>query len=88
MMTAQDDELMSDAMKKYVSDWKSAGDTSNTYIKTWHDLHAAHWDEVRRPAVEVLPLTPVKIHIVGALLKEGGYRGPGNYMTGMKNLHI
>ena len=44
MMTAQDDELMSDAMKKYVSDWKSAGDTSTSYIKTWHDLHAAHWD--------------------------------------------
>ena len=75
MMTAHDDHLMTDAMKKYVSDWKSAGDTITFYIKTWHDLHAAHWDGVRRPAEEVLPLTPVKIHVVGALLKEGGDMG-------------
>ena len=88
MAAAQDDQLMADAMKNYVTDWKSAGDTTTFYIKTWHDLHAAHWDGVRRPADEVLPLTPIKIHVVGALLKEGGYRGPGNYMTAMKNLHI
>ena len=52
-----------------MKDWRSAGDTSDDYYKTWSDLHIAHWDGIRRPALPVLPLTPTKIHIIGALLK-------------------
>ena len=69
---AADDELMAGAMAAYVGDWNSASDTSEFYFRTWTQLHRAHWDGVRRPAHAVLPLVPLYIHVVGALLKVGG----------------
>ena len=71
-----------------MKDWMSAGDTSDDYYKTWSDLHIAHWDGIRRPALPVLPLTPTKIHIIGALLKLGGYRSAKNYINVLKTRHV
>ena len=58
MKVAADDELMKHAMAAYVGDWKSAGDTSEYYSRTWAQLYRAHWDGVRRPAYDILPLLP------------------------------
>ena len=66
------DEEMQKAMANYLDDWRSAGDTSEDYWRSWQQLHTAHWDGWRRPAAAVLPLDALKIHIVGALLKVGG----------------
>ena len=75
-------------MHIYTKEWKSTGDTSSSYYSTWTQLHKAHWDGLRRPAYPVLPLTPIFIHIVGALLKAGGYRATKNYMAAAKEQHL
>ena len=80
MQGAQDDTVFDAAMKAYVKDWASSGDTSEHYFVTWSSLHTAHWDGIRRPAEDVLPLSPVKIHTIGCLLKLGGYRAAKNYL--------
>ena len=85
--TARNFEAMDEAMSKYMEDWTSAGDTSQSYIKSWHDFHEAHWDGLLRPALEALPLTPQKIHVVGALLKLSGYRSAKIYLSAIKKLH-
>ena len=36
----------------------------------------------------MLPLLPICIHTVGALLKVGGYRSTGNYLSAAKEQHI
>ena len=65
---------MERAMNTYVADWRSAGDTSEDYWKTWSQLHAVHWDGWRREAAPLIPLSALKIHVVGSLLKVGCYR--------------
>ena len=69
---AADDALMTAALGTYVDEWRSAGDTSDAYWSTWCQLHRAHWDGLRRPALPPVPLVPLFIHVVGALLKVGG----------------
>ena len=81
------DEEMERAMATYVGDWRSAGDTSEDYWRSWQQLHAAHWDGWRRPAAHALPLDALKIHVVGALLKVGGYRSSYNYLGVAKTRH-
>ena len=71
MQAARDDNIMADAMSSHMKDWRSAGDTREGYMRTWIDLHTARWDVLRRPALPALPLTPPKIHVIGALLKLG-----------------
>ena len=68
---ASDSQAINDALAEYVRDWKSAGDTSEDYWRTWLELHEAHWDGHRRPRQDAIPLDPLKIHIIGTLLKIG-----------------
>ena len=84
MEGALDDAIFDNAMKSYVKDWASSGDTSEHYFVTWSSLHTAHWDGIRRPATGVLPLTPVKVHTIGCLLKLGGNRSAKNYLDVVK----
>ena len=79
---------MDAALADYVRDWKSAGDTSEDYWRTWLELHEAHWDGLRRPRQSAIPLDPLKIHIIGTLLKIGRYRSSKNYLTVAKTKHI
>ena len=83
--TARDPEAMDAAMSNYMKDWVSQGDTSDTYVKSWMDFHEAHWDEALRP-LDVLPLTPQKMHVVGALLTHADYRSAKNYLSAVKKL--
>ena len=77
--TAQDDEAMGQAMKDYMGDWYSPGDTTESYVKTWTDFHQAYWGGIRREKLDVLPLTPMKMHTVGSFFKKGTYRSAKNY---------
>ena len=69
---------------------KSAGDTSEYNTRTWRDYHArVDWIRLGLPQdCEALPLTPVRITIVGAILKEADYRSARNYMSAIKGDHI
>ena len=69
LAAAADDDQMKRAMSSYIQDWRSAGDTSDDYWSTWTQLHRAHWDGVRREAADLLPLDPLRVHIIGAWLK-------------------
>ena len=75
-------------MNTYITDWRSSGDTSEDYWRTWNQLYSAHWDGHRREAAHVVPLDALKIHIVGALLKVGGYRSAHNYLGVAKTKHV
>ena len=86
--TAANDHAMNTAMATYIEEWKSAGDTSDSYFNTWSAFHRAHWDGLRRPAYPVVPLTPIFVHVVGALLKIGGYRSTKNYLNAAKERHL
>ena len=85
---AADDDMMAHAMSSYIKDWRSAGDTSDDYWSTWSQLHRAHWDGIRRDALELLPLDPLRVHVIGALLKIGGYRSSSNYVDVAKTKHV
>ena len=39
MATARDPAAMEEAMNTYTKDWASAGDTTDSYLQTWYDLH-------------------------------------------------
>ena len=73
-------DLLKAAEKAYKQDWVSAGDTGHFNIKTWiemHDLYAgarSFHQADRNP----WPLTPLKIHGVGTLMKVSGYRSAKN----------
>ena len=71
MQIAADDQMMEQAMNDYQGDWKSAGDATDDYWRTWVELHCAHHDGLRRDAIPVLPLIPGRLHVAGALLKTG-----------------
>ena len=85
---AADDDQMAHAMASYIQDWRSAGDASDDYWSTWSQLHRAHWDGVRREVADVLPLDPLRVHIIGALLKIGGYRSSSNDIDVARTKHI
>ena len=88
LAVAMDAGAFEEALKKYKKDWTSAGDTSDYYYKTWCDLHDAYWYSSGRVYCDPLPLSPDKIHIIGALLKEGGYRSGKNFMSAAKVRHV
>ena len=79
--------MMAEAISNYEKDWKAAGDVGPYYYKTWCEFHRAHWDGIRRPMLSVLPLTVMKIHTVGDLLKIGGYRSSNNYIQEARTAH-
>ena len=64
--TSLDPEAMDAAMSNYMKGWVSQGDASDNYVKSWIDFHEANWDGALRPSMDVLPLTPQKIHVAGA----------------------
>ena len=88
LAAAADDGLMAHAMSNNIQDWRSAGDTSEDYWSTWGQLHRAHWDGVRREAASLLPLDPLRIHVIGSLLKLGGYRSTANYIDIAHTKHV
>ena len=67
-------------MDNNVKDWRSAGDTSEDYWRSWAQMHEAHRDGWRRLALPAVPLGPLKVHVVGSLLEVGGYRSARNYL--------
>ena len=88
MAGASDDGIFEQAMSRYIEDWTSAGDTSEYYWTTWVDIHSCHWDGLRRERLPPLPLTAIKFHTIGSLLKLGGYRSADNYATIAKRKHV
>ena len=82
------DQEMELAMNSYIADWRSAGDTSEDYWRTWTQLHTAHWDGRRREAAPLTPLSALKIHVFGSLLKRGGYRSSHNYLGVADTKHV
>lgn len=89
LQIASDPELLGAAMAKYQDEIRSSGDTSDAYVKTWQDFHeAVCWTKlgVAEP-YSVLPLTPLKISVVGAILKASGYRATKNYLASIKRAH-
>ena len=55
---------------------------------TWVDIHSCHWDGLRRERIPPLPVSPVKFHMFGCLLKLGGCRSADNYATIVKRMHV
>ena len=74
LAVAQDPQAFAEAERLYMKDWSSAGDTSNYYLITWLELHAAVGIAKGYGTWEAFPLTSERIHGVGTLLKAGGYR--------------
>ena len=66
----------------------SEGDTSTYNLITWVELHTAYGRTKRYDPWPTFPLTPTKIHGVGALLKGAAYRSPKNYLQVAKRHHI
>ena len=64
MEAALNDDVFEKARKAYEEGWVSSRDTSDYDYSTWAQLHTAHWDGQRSPSSEVLPLTPIHIHII------------------------
>ena len=85
---ARNPDLMSKAMDQYTAEWYSTNDTSSSNWNTWQEFHRAYWDHHGFPDEPVLPLTPQKIHIVGALFKVGRYRTTKNYLNISKTRHV
>ena len=84
---AADDEKFYKAFDKYMNETRSSGDTSHFNMKTWKEFHEAWFDGVRRPPQPIIPLTPLRIHVVGTMMKEGGYRSSKNYMDSVTAVH-
>ena len=88
MEVARNPELFDIAHKKYVAQWRSVGDTSESYWATWLDLHSAFWTTPGRDYQPPVPITPEKLHIIGTLLKEGHYFTPKNYLHQARKHHV
>ena len=86
---ASDPGLLQEALESYDRDVKSTNDTSQYYVKTWTELHeAVKWAELALDEHEpLLPLTAVKIRVVGSALKAGGYRSTKKYLSAIKQVH-
>ena len=87
LATSADYGLMDEAWERYHIDVRSAGDTSETNWNTWQELHYAYWHPWD-PSQDALPLTPLKLHIVGCLFKAGGYRTTKNYLSIAHQKHV
>ena len=81
-MVAADPALLDKAIANYNKDTRSAGDTSEFNTKTWRDYHhEVDLGRLGEPAnCPHLPLTPTKIMVIGAILKESDYRSAKNYV--------
>ena len=90
MKVASDPALLDAAIINFKKDTRSAGDTSEYNTKTWRDYHyGVDWGRLGEHAgCEPLPLTPTKITVIGAIMKEADYRSAKNYMSAMKADHI
>ena len=90
LQIAADPEQLQAALVTYDKEVLSAGDTSSFNVQTWHDVHwAVNWQSLGfDEAPEVLPLSPQKIRVVGAVLKEADYRSTKNYMSAVKKTHV
>ena len=77
---ARDPERLKTAIARYEKDEKSSGDTSEFNVRTWQEFHhGVDWSTFGLSVnEEVFPLTPMKIKVVGSILKESGYRSTGN----------
>ena len=60
---------LDEAVVKYKKEIRSVNDTSDHYIKTWHDFHhAVCWTRFGlADPCPVLPPTPAKIRILGSI---------------------
>ena len=86
---ASDPLLREDALKHFKKDMKSAGDTSEYNMVTWHELHEAWWAHEGASCIPpILPLTTEKIWAVGSLLKAADYRSGSNYIDAAKDRHL
>ena len=87
---AGDGVQLDDAIKEYRRDVKSAGDTSHYNVATWRDFHdEVNWSRFGLPRDEPpVPLTPLKLEVIGAVFKRSGYRSCKNYVDAMKAEHI
>ena len=76
LQIAGNEEMLDEAMVQYQRDWETAGDTSELNLRTWHEVHAeVNWRRFGMSAeTPVLSLGPLKISVVGSVLKGGGYR--------------
>ena len=59
-------------------------------LKTWIALHNAWFgqEDCEDGAPRPFPLTVFSLHVVGAMLKQGGYRSVANYYSRAKEEHI
>ena len=81
---ARDPGLLGEAVAHYKREIKSAGDTSDDNARTWSDFHQATcWTRfcLVEP-VPMLPLTPLKIMVVGSVFKGSGYRSTNKLHVG------
>ena len=89
MDIARGPRLLDEAIGTYRSEVRSAGDTSDAYIKTWSDFHGqVQWARLGIPEpCPVIPLTPSKIEVVGAVLKASHYRSTKHSLSATKRHH-
>ena len=64
LQVASDEHLRDEAMREFQQDKKSAGDTSDSNLRTWVVYHHAWWNLLGNE-VPVYPLTPANIDAVG-----------------------
>ena len=88
LSVASDPNLSASALDHYITDWTSAGDTTECYWNTWCRFHRTYWFHHGHPSLPVLPLTPVKVHILGMLFKIATYRAAKNYLSAAKKMHL
>ena len=88
LQIACDERLLEEAEDAYRREMTSEGDTSTYNLITWVELHTAYGRTKKYDPWPTFPLTPTKIHGVGALLKGAAYRSPKNYLQVAKKHHI
>ena len=89
LAVAKDPALLDAAIDRYRAEVRSAGDTSDAYVKTWFDFHdQVNWTRLGMPLpCPAVPLTPRKIEVIGAVLKESHYISTKNYISAIKRHH-
>ena len=63
---------------------KSSRATVCSLWRTWQYFHAEAFGDT----VDVLPITPETLVMIGAIFKRGDYRSFPNYATVVKNAHV
>ena len=76
LQVARVPSMLDDAVATYRKEMRSAGDTSDDNVRTWRDFHlAVSWPRYGMPEdTPMIPLTPTKIMVIGAIFKRSGYR--------------